>query len=210
MTALTDTPGVPLRIALLASGGGSNARDLIAAAAADPNFEVVGLATDRPGVGALDIAAAAGVPTEVVRLADFPARTQWDAALTAAVAAWQPDLVVSVGFLKLLGPAFLARFGGATLNTHNSLLPAFPGITGPADALAYGVKLAGATLFVVDAGVDTGRILAQVAVPVLPGDDVETLTERIKVAERAQLVECVAAIAACRSLDETKWGQAPD
>lgn len=200
--------GAPLRIALLASGGGSNARDLIAAAAVDPNMEVVGLATDRPEVGALDIAATAGVPTQVVRLSDYPCREDWDLALAEAVAKWQPDLVVSVGFLKLLGREFLARFGGLTLNTHNSLLPAFPGVRGPADALAYGVKLAGATLFVVDEGVDTGRILAQVAVPVLPGDDVDSLTERIKVAERAQLVRCVSAIAASGSLDESTWPSA--
>lgn len=205
MTNNLRPTGGPLRIALLASGGGSNARDLIAAAATDPNMEVVGLATDRAGVGALEIAATAGVPTAVVRLGDYPQRADWDAALTEAVAEWEPDMVVSVGFLKLLGRAFLARFGGATLNTHNSLLPAFPGVSGPADALAYGVKLAGATLFVVDEGVDTGRILAQVAVPVLPGDDVDLLTERIKVAERAQLVRCVAAIAASGSLDESTW-----
>src|SRR5699024_7702468 len=100
-------------------------------------------------------------------------------------------LVISAGFLKLVGPAFLAAFPGRFLNTHNSLLPSFAGMNGPADALAYGVKIAGATLFVVDGGVDTGPIVAQTAVEVLADDTVDTLTERIKVAERAQLVRAV-------------------
>ncbi len=111
------------------------------------------------------------------------------------MAAHDPDLVVSAGFLKLCGPTFLGRFAGRYVNTHNALLPAFPGIHGPRDALAYGVRLAGATLFFVDAGVDTGPILAQVAVPVHDDDDEASLTERIKVAERAQLVECVGRLA---------------
>jgi phosphoribosylglycinamide formyltransferase-1 len=127
----------------------------------------------------------------VVRLKDFPERSEWDAALTARIAGHQPDLVVSAGFLKLAGPRFLAEFGGRYVNTHNALLPAFPGIHGPRDALAYGVKVAGATLHFVDAGIDTGPIIAQTVVPVLDDDTEDTLTERIKVAERAQLVEYV-------------------
>ncbi|MGH3681569.1 MAG: phosphoribosylglycinamide formyltransferase, partial [Natronosporangium sp.] len=115
----------------------------------------------------------------------------WDRALTDQVTAYRPDLVISAGFLKLVGPAFLATFQGRYLNTHNSLLPAFPGIHGPRDALAYGVKVAGATLFFVDAGVDTGPIVAQVAVPVHDDDTVDSLTGRIKEAERRQLVACV-------------------
>jgi folate-dependent phosphoribosylglycinamide formyltransferase PurN len=103
--------------------------------------------------------------------------------------------VVSAGFLKLVGATFLAEFGDRYLNTHNALLPSFPGIHGPRDALDYGVKVSGATLFFVDAGVDTGPIVAQVAVPVLADDDVETLTERIKVAERRQLVEYIGRLA---------------
>ena len=115
----------------------------------------------------------------------YPTRDDWDAALTAHVAEHKPDLVISAGFLKLVGPAFLAAFGDRYVNTHNALLPSFPGIHGPRDALAYGVKVAGATLFFVDAGVDTGPIIAQVSVPVLDDDTEETLTERIKEAERA-------------------------
>jgi phosphoribosylglycinamide formyltransferase-1 len=126
---------------------------------------------------------------EVVR--EYTTRQEWDRALTARVAEHEPDLVISAGFLKLVGPDFLARFGDRYLNTHNALLPAFPGIHGPRDALAYGVKISGATLFFVDAGVDTGPIVAQVAVPVRDDDTVESLTERTKQAERAQLVEYV-------------------
>jgi phosphoribosylglycinamide formyltransferase-1 len=136
-------------------------------------------------------AAATGLPTFVEVVADHASREEWDAALTAAVAAHRPDLVVSAGFLRLAGPEFLRTFGGRYVNTHNALLPAFPGIHGPRDALAYGVKVTGATLFVVDAGVDTGAIIAQVAVPVMDDDTEDSLTERIKVAERAQLVEYV-------------------
>jgi phosphoribosylglycinamide formyltransferase 1 len=131
------------------------------------------------------------VPTFVASVTDFATRTEWDAALTGACVGYKPDLVVSAGFLKLVGPAFLAEYGGRYLNTHNALLPAFPGIHGPRDALAYGVKVTGATLHLVDAGVDTGPIIAQVAVPVLDGDTEDSLTERIKEAERRQLVEYV-------------------
>ena len=131
------------------------------------------------------------MPSFVERVKDHPTRADWDKALTARVAEHRPDLVISAGFLKLVGPEFLAAFGDRYLNTHNTLLPAFPGIHGPRDALAYGVKVTGATLFFGDAGMDTGPIVAQVAVPVLDGDDEDTLTERIKSAERRQLVEQV-------------------
>jgi phosphoribosylaminoimidazolecarboxamide formyltransferase/IMP cyclohydrolase len=180
------------RIVVLASGSGSNLQALLDACQ-DPGYgaEVVAVGADRPGIAALDRAAALGVPTFVDQLRSYPSREEWDEALTAHVAAHRPDLVVSAGFLKLVGARFLAAFGDRYLNTHNSLLPAFPGIHGPRDALAYGVKVAGATLFFVDAGVDTGPIVAQVAVPVLDDDDERTLTERIKQAERRQLVEHV-------------------
>ncbi|HIZ37495.1 MAG TPA: phosphoribosylglycinamide formyltransferase [Candidatus Ruania gallistercoris] len=184
------------RIVVLISGGGSNLAALLAAAD-DPTYgaQVVAVGADRPSAAGLQLAAEAGIPTFVCRLGEYPERQAWDAALAAAVAAHEPDLVISAGFLKLVGPTFLAQFGGRYLNTHNSLLPAFPGIHGPRDAVEYGVKLAGATLFVVDEGVDTGAIVAQVAVPVRDDDTEETLTERIKVAERAQLVEQVGRLA---------------
>ncbi|MEU7995668.1 phosphoribosylglycinamide formyltransferase [Micromonospora sp. NPDC049060] len=185
-------PAPVARIVVLVSGSGSNLQALLDASA-DPAYgaRVVAVGADRDGIAGLDRAAAAGVPTFVERVADHPGREDWDAALTARVAEHRPDLVVSAGFLKLVGPRFLAAFGDRYLNTHNTLLPAFPGIHGPRDALAYGVKVTGATLFFVDAGMDTGPIVAQVAVPVRDDDDVETLTERIKEAERRQLVEQV-------------------
>jgi len=180
------------RLAVLVSGSGTNLQALIDACA-DPAYQarVVVVGADRDGIEGLARAERAGVPTCVVRLKDFPERSEWDAALTARIAGHQPDLVVSAGFLKLAGPRFLAEFGGRYVNTHNALLPAFPGIHGPRDALAYGVKVAGATLHFVDAGIDTGPIIAQTVVPVLDDDTEDTLTERIKVAERAQLVEYV-------------------
>ncbi|MFG2057679.1 phosphoribosylglycinamide formyltransferase [Micromonospora sp. NPDC048930] len=185
-------PASVARLVVLVSGSGSNLQALLDAAA-DPGYgaRVVAVGADRDGIAGLDRAAAAGVPAFVERLKDHPTREDWDKALTARVAEHEPDLVISAGFLKLVGPHFLAAFGDRYLNTHNTLLPAFPGIHGPRDALAYGVKVTGATLFFVDAGMDTGPIVAQVAVPVLDDDDEETLTERIKEAERRQLVEQV-------------------
>jgi phosphoribosylglycinamide formyltransferase 1 len=186
------TDPAPARLVVLVSGSGSNLQALLDAAA-DPAYgaQVVAVGADRDGIAGLDRAAAAGVPTFVAKVKDFPTREEWDARLTALVAEHKPDLVISAGFLKLVGSAFLAAFGDRYINTHNALLPSFPGIHGPRDALAYGVKITGATLFFVDAGVDTGPIIAQVSVPVLDDDTEETLSERIKVAERAQLVEQV-------------------
>ena len=200
MTPLAGVPAEPhdgvFRLVVLISGGGSNLAALIAAERDGTlGARVVGVAADRPTAGGLELAAAAGIPTLVERVRDHPDRGAWDRTLTDRIAAFAPDLVISAGFLKLVGPAFLERFGDRYLNTHNTLLPAFPGMRGPADALAYGVKITGATLFFVDDGVDTGPILAQVAVPVLDGDTVDTLTERIKVAERRQLVEQVGLLA---------------
>lgn len=164
-------------------------------AAADPAYgaSVVAVGSDRATADALARADAAGIPTFVVELGDD--RAAWDTALTQAVAVHTPDLVVLAGFMRLVGPEFLGRFGGRTVNTHPALLPAFPGTQGPRDALAAGVKITGASLIMVDEGVDTGPILAQVAVPVEPGDDVESLHERIKVAERAMLTEWVGRLA---------------
>lgn len=189
-------PGRPARLVVLISGTGSNLEALLRACA-DPAYgaEVVAVGADRDGIRGLKIAAAAGVPTFVDELEKYPGRADWDHALTDHVAAYEPDLVISAGFLKLVGEPFLRRFGGRYINTHNTLLPAFPGIHGPRDALEYGVKITGATLFFADAGMDTGAIVTQVAVPVEDGDTVETLTERIKAAERRQLVEYVGRLA---------------
>jgi phosphoribosylglycinamide formyltransferase-1 len=183
---------VTARLVVLISGSGTNLQALLDAGA-DPGYgaEVVAVGADRDGITGLTRAEKAGVPTFVERVADYPSRDEWDSALTARVAGFRPDLVISAGFLKLVGPEFLTAFEGRFLNTHNALLPSFPGIHGPRDALGYGVKVTGATLFFVDAGVDTGPIVAQVAVLVHDDDTVETLTERVKQAERAQLVEYV-------------------
>jgi formyltetrahydrofolate-dependent phosphoribosylglycinamide formyltransferase len=180
------------RLVVLLSGSGSNLQALLDAAG-DPAYgaAVVAVGADRDATGGVKRADAAGVPTFVCPVPAFPTREDWDAALTGLVAGYEPDLVISAGFLKLVGARFLARFAGRYLNTHNSLLPAFPGIHGPRDALAYGVKVAGATLFIVDSGVDSGPIVAQVTVPVLDDDTEDTLTERIKEAERRQLVDVV-------------------
>ena len=189
-------PTARLRLVVLVSGSGTNLAALHDACA-DPAYpaEVVAVGADRDGIAALGRAEDAGVPTFVLRVPDFASREEWDAAITDATAAYSPDLVVSAGFMKLAGAAFLARFDGRYINTHPALLPAFPGMHGAADALEHGVKLAGCTLFVVDAGIDTGPILAQVAVEVRADDDVETLHERIKVAERALLVDVVGRMA---------------
>jgi phosphoribosylglycinamide formyltransferase-1 len=186
----------PARLVVLVSGAGTNLQALLDACG-DPAYgaQVVAVGADRAGIEGLARAERAGVPTFVTRVGDFESREAWDAALADEVAAHQPDLVVSAGFLKLVGGAFLARFGGRLVNTHPALLPAFPGMNGAGDALAYGVKVAGATLFVVDAGVDTGPILAQAVVPVADDDTEESLHERIKVAERAMLVDTVGRMA---------------
>src|SRR5699024_4119043 len=155
---------------------------------------VVAVGADRECAG-LELAADAGIPSFVVRLRDYPDRAAWDSALTNAVAEHDPDLVISAGFLTLAGPEVARRVTGRFLSPHSSLLPAFPGIRGPQDALDYGAKLAGATLFLVDDGVDAGVIVAQVAVPFEDDDTVETLTGRLKVAERAQLIDAVGAMA---------------
>ena len=181
---------------VLLSGAGSNLAALLAAHG-DPSYgaRVVGVVSDTASAGGLELARAAGVPTAVVAPADFTDRPAWDRALAETVAVFRADLVVSAGFMRILGAAFLERFGGRVVNTHPALLPAFPGAHGVRDALAYGVRVTGATLHVVDAGVDTGPIIAQVAVDVETGDDESSLHERIKVAERALLVEWVGRIA---------------
>jgi phosphoribosylglycinamide formyltransferase-1 len=183
---------LPARVVVLVSGTGSNLAALLQAAA-DPAYgvSVPLVGSDVPGAPALERARAAGVPTVVVPLHDHPRRADWDVALTQAVAAARPDLVVCAGFMRLLGPAFLARFDGRIVNTHPALLPAFPGAHAVADALAYGVRVTGATVHLVDAGVDTGPVLAQECVPVSPDDDEASLHDRIKTVEHALLVDVV-------------------
>ena len=189
-------PSKPTRVVVLVSGAGTNLQALIDAAA-EPSYgvEIVAVGADRDGVEGLARAERAGIPTFVHKLEDYPAREDWDRDLTASCLKHAPDLVVLAGFMKLAGAAFLAEFGGRCVNTHPALSPSFPGVRGPAEALEYGVKVTGATLFMVDAGVDSGPVVGQTVVRVQDDDDVETLHERIKVAERAMLVECVGRMA---------------
>ncbi|TWH04883.1 phosphoribosylglycinamide formyltransferase-1 [Nocardioides sp. J9] len=186
----------PARLVVLVSGSGTNLQAILDASA-DPAYgaRVVAVGADRDDIEGLRRAERAGVPTFVTKVKDHPTREDWDRALAAEVAAHEPDLVVLAGFMKLVGESFLDAFGGRTVNTHPALSPSFPGMHGPRDALEYGVKVTGATLFVVDAGVDTGAIVAQAVVPVEDDDTVESLHERIKVAERAMLVDSVGRMA---------------
>nr|WP_255450251.1 phosphoribosylglycinamide formyltransferase [Skermania sp. ID1734] len=180
---------------VLASGTGSLLQALLERAeAADYPAEIVAVGADRD-CKALDHAAARGVATFRVSVRDFADRATWDDALTERVTAHDPDLVVTAGFMKLLGPRFLERFAGRVINTHPALLPAFPGAHAVPDALAYGVRLTGCTVHLVDAGIDTGPVLAQEAVTVLPDDDESSLHERIKVVERRLLADVVADVA---------------
>jgi phosphoribosylglycinamide formyltransferase-1 len=187
---------LPRDVVVLVSGSGTNLQALIDAAS-DPAYgvRIVAVGADRSGIEGIARAERAGIPTFVCRVEDFHSRAQWDAALTTLVAGYQPWLVVSAGFMKIVGEAFIGAFGDRFLNTHPALLPSFPGAHGVRDALAHGVKVTGATCHLVDAGVDTGPIIAQTAVEVRDDDTVESLHERIKTAEHAMLVDCVGRMA---------------
>lgn len=196
-------PTARARVAVLLSGTGSLAAALLAATD-DPAYpaEVVAVGSDREAAG-LQHARRRGVPTFVCALSDHPDRAAWDRALAGELALHEPDLVVSAGFMKLVGPAVLGAFGGRLINTHPALLPAFPGAHAVRDALAAGATVTGATVHVVDEGLDTGPVLAQREVRVRPGDDEPTLHERIKEVERELLVQTVAELVAADATRET-------
>jgi phosphoribosylglycinamide formyltransferase-1 len=187
---------VTFRLVVLVSGSGTNLQAILDACR-DPAYgcEVVAVGAQKHGTGGVDRALAAGVATFVVPFADYADRADWDTALADAIAAHEPDLVVLAGFMRLVGAPVLERFPGRVVNTHPALLPSFPGAHAVRDALAYGVKVTGASVIQVDAGIDTGPILAQVAVPVRADDDEQTLHERIKAAERTLLVHTVGRLA---------------
>ncbi len=187
---------MPARLVVLVSGTGSLLQALLDASA-DPGYgaSVVAVGADRAGTLGVERARRAGIETFELSVREFSTREDWDAALARAVSSFEPDLVVSAGFMKLVGATFLTEYGGRYLNSHPALLPSFPGMHGPQEALDYGVKVSGATLFVVDQGVDTGPIVAQVAVPVEDDDTAESLHERIKHAERLMLVDAVGRMA---------------
>jgi phosphoribosylglycinamide formyltransferase-1 len=189
-----ERAGRPVKnVVVLASGSGTLLQALLDAPDPKP-YRIAAVGSDRAGCTALDRAAVAGVPTFTCRLADHPDRAAWNRGLAVLTASFNADLVVLAGFMKLVGPVFLEAFPDRVVNAHPSLLPAFPGMHAPADALAHGVKLTGCTVFLVDGGIDAGPIVAQRAVAVQDDDDVDALHERIKVAERTLLVEVVAAL----------------
>ncbi|MEV5345522.1 phosphoribosylglycinamide formyltransferase [Streptomyces achromogenes] len=198
MAATSAGPAVK-RLVVLVSGSGTNLQALLdEIAAVGPETygaRVVAVGADREGIEGLARAERAGIPTFVRKVKDHGNREEWDAALAEAVAAYEPDLVVSAGFMKIVGKEFLARFGGRFVNTHPALLPSFPGAHGVRDALAYGAKVTGCTVHFVDDGVDTGPIIAQGVVEIRDEDDESALHERIKEVERRLLVEVVGRLA---------------
>lgn len=188
----------PARLVVLVSGSGTNLQALLDAIEADPDgygARIVAVGADRDGIAGLERAERAGLPTFVCRVKDHPTRDAWDRALAEATAAYEPDLVVSAGFMKIVGKEFLARFGGRVVNTHPALLPSFPGAHGVRDALAYGAKVTGCTVHFVDDGVDTGPIIAQGVVEIRADDTEDALHERIKEVERRLLVDVVGRLA---------------
>lgn len=183
-------------VVALASGTGTIFQALLDAAfETDYPADIVALLTDKPGSGAARRARGAGVPVHVVDPTQFDDRGAWDEALTAAAQGYSPEWLISVGFMRILGPTFLGAFPQRILNTHPSLLPSFPGRQAVADALAYGVTVTGCTLHVVDSGVDTGPVVAQRVVEVLPDDTDAALHDRIKTVERQLVVEVLDRVA---------------
>ena len=184
-----------MRIVVLVSGTGSNLQAVLdAVAAGELDVEIAAVGADRNGTYGVERAAAAGYETFVVNFKDYEVRADWNRALTEKVASYEPEIVLSSGFMRIVDEHFIDTFEGRYVNTHPALLPSFPGAHGVRDALAYGVKVTGCTVHIADAGVDTGPILAQAAVEVLDGDTEETLHERIKVQERRLLIETLAKI----------------
>lgn len=182
------------RVVVLVSGTGSNLRSLVHAQGAE-GFEVVGVVSDRAGILALDFAKEHGIATVTVLPKSFSSRPLWDAALADACSAFAPDLIVLAGFMRILGPATVERFRSRIINVHPSLLPAFPGVDGPAQAIAAGVAVSGCTVHIVDEGLDSGPVLARATVPVLPGDNPEALHRRIQAEEHRLLPSVVGRLA---------------
>ena len=178
---------------ILASGSGTLTQALLDAFAdGRAGVEIAAVGSDVPGAGVLERARTAGTDTFVVAPGDFASRDDWNDALARTVRSYDPDWVVSAGFMRILGPAFIDEFPSRILNTHPALLPSFPGAHGVRDALAHGAKVTGTTFHLVDTGVDTGPIIAQFPLDVRDDDDEESLHERIRAVERERLVELLA------------------
>lgn len=186
------------RLVVLISGSGTNLQAILDATD-NPEFpaEVVAVGADRADASGLQRAAARGIPTFVCSPKDFDLRSLWDEELADQIASHDPDWIVSAGFMRIFGDVVLARFPDRIINTHPALLPSFPGAHAVTDALAYGVKVTGCTVHLVDDGVDTGPVLAQVPVEVVEGDTEESLHERIKAIEHTLLVKVIDQL--CRS-----------
>ncbi|MGO1509840.1 MAG: phosphoribosylglycinamide formyltransferase [Actinomycetaceae bacterium] len=204
---MTHSGARPLRLVVLVSGSGTLLQAVLDAVADGAPVEVLAVGSDRPGTRGEERARGAGLPTFVAPVGEHPDRAAWDAHLAREISAHGPDVVLSAGFMKILGPAVLGV--APVLNTHPALLPSFPGAHGVRDALAHGVRVTGCTCHVVDAGVDTGPIVAQRAVTVLDGDTEESLHERIKVEERAMLVEVLTHLASGETTLPTAPSAAP-
>jgi phosphoribosylglycinamide formyltransferase-1 len=179
-----------LDLGVLISGRGSNLQAILDGIASDRLDARVRLViSNEPNAPGLERAARAGVPTRVIQHQDFPDRASFDAALAAALHEARASWIVLAGFMRLLTPTFLDAFPGRVINIHPSLLPAFPGVDAQQQAIDHGVRISGCTVHLVDAGTDTGPILAQAAVPVLDGDDRDVLAARILTFEHALLVQ---------------------
>ena len=186
---------MPARIVILASGSGTLLQSIIdATRAGELPVDIAAVGSDVPDAYALQRAREADIDTFALPVSDFSDRSAWNDALLVRLRADDPEWIVSAGFMRVLGPQVVDAFAGRILNTHPALLPAFPGAHGVRDALAYGVKVTGCTVHIVDRGVDTGPILAQQAVEVLPDDDEDSLHERIKTVERMLLVRTLASL----------------
>lgn len=174
-----------MKIAVLASGSGSNLQVLIDRLHRDAtcDIEICVVISDKRTAYALTRARQSNIPTHVVKLRDFPNRNAFDAEISRAIDAYEAELIVLAGFMKVLQPQFVQKYRNRIINIHPSLLPAFPGAHPLSDALVYGVKVSGATIHFVDEGLDTGPIIAQVSVPVYDSDNEESLHARIQIEE---------------------------
>ena len=181
-----------MRIVVLVSGTGSNLQAVIdAVKSGELDVEIAAVGADREGTYGVERSSEAGLETFVVNFNSFPTRDEWDTALTAKVASYAPDVVVSSGFMRIVSADFIDAFNGKYLNTHPALLPAFPGAHGVRDAMAYGVKVTGCTVHYVDELLDHGPTILQCEVARLDDDTVETLSARILEQEHRLYVQAV-------------------